>query len=367
MQALILVGGEGTRLRPLTSTMPKPVVPLVDRPFITFMLEWLRSHGVDDVILSCGFMAEGMRRVLGDGTELGLRVRYLEEPKPLGTGGALKFAEELLAERFFMLNGDVLTDINLTAQLEQHEQSAARATLALIPVEDPSAYGLVRRNDDLSVREFVEKPGPEQIDTNLINAGAYIIERDVLDEMAPAGTNISIEREVFPKLVGRGLFGYEADGYWLDIGTPDRYLQATYDILEGNVTTEIGRRLAAAGFALADGATVAGRVVPPALVAPGCTVASHAIVGGRAVLGAGVTIEEGAHVESSVLLDGVSVGRRSTVSRSIIGARVTIGSGCHIGTGVVVGDGVRIGSDNVLAAGARIFPGVELPDGAIKF
>ena len=367
MQALILVGGEGTRLRPLTSRMPKPVVPLVDRPFITFMLEWLRGHGVDDVILSCGFMADGMRQVLGDGSELGLRVRYLEEPKPLGTGGALKFAEELLAERFFMLNGDVLTDIDLTAQLEHHERVGARATLALIPVEDPSAYGLVRRNDDTSVREFVEKPGPDQIDTNLVNAGAYILDRDVLDEMAPAGTNISIEREVFPKLVNRGLCGYEASGYWLDIGTPDRYLQATYDILEGNVTTEIGRRIADAGLALVDGGTILGRVVPPALVAADCTVAAHAIVGGRTVLGERVTIEEGAHIEGSVLLDDVSVGRRTTISGSIIGAGVTIGAGCHIGTGVVLGDGVTIGSDNVLAAGARIFPGVQLPDGAIKF
>ena len=145
---MILVGGEGTRLRPLTSTIPKPVVPLVDRPFISYMLEWLRVHGVDDVILSCGFMADGVRSVLGDGSELGTHLRYLEEPQPLGTGGALKFAEELLDERFFMLNGDVLTDIDLTAQLEQHERTGARATVALIPVEDPSAYGLVRRNGD---------------------------------------------------------------------------------------------------------------------------------------------------------------------------------------------------------------------------
>src|SRR6476646_2620345 len=217
MQALILAGGQGTRLRPLTSNIPKPVVPLVGRPLISYMLEWLRGHGVDDVILSCGFMADGVRSVLGDGEGLGIRLRYLEEPKPLGTGGALKFAEDLLDERFFMLNGDVLTDIDLSAQLEQHERTGARATLALIPVEDPSAYGLVRREDDCSVKEFVEKPGPEQIDTNLINAGAYIIERNVLDEMAPAGTNISIERQVFPSLVGRGLFGYEANGYWLDI------------------------------------------------------------------------------------------------------------------------------------------------------
>src|SRR6059058_340416 len=166
MQALILAGGQGTRLRPLTSTIPKPVVPLVGRPFISYMLEWLHSHGVDDVILSCGFMADAVREVLGDGSEVGIRLRYLEEPEPLGTGGALKYAEDLLAERFYMLNGDVLTDIDLTQQLAQHERTGARATLALIPVEDPSPYGLVRRDADLSVCEFVEKPSQDEISTN---------------------------------------------------------------------------------------------------------------------------------------------------------------------------------------------------------
>jgi mannose-1-phosphate guanylyltransferase len=367
MQALILAGGQGTRLRPLTSTIPKPVVPLAGRPFISYMLEWLRRHGVDDVILSCGHMAEGVRRVLGDGASLGIRLRYIEEPEPLGTGGALKFAEDLLDERFFMLNGDVLTDIDLTAELAQHEQTGALATLALIPVEDPSAYGLVRRNPDCSVREFVEKPGPEQADTDLINAGAYIIERQLLDAMAPVGTNISIEREVFPTLVGRGLYGYPADGYWLDIGTPERYLQGTFDILEGNVSTEIGRRLSEAGRALQDGADVQGRVVAPALVGAGSTVAFGAIVGGRTVLGENVTIGAGAHVESSVLLDGASVGQRSTVRGSIVGTGAQIGDHCHVEDRVVLGEGVKVGSDNVLAAGARIFPGVQLPEGAIKF
>ena len=180
MQALILAGGEGTRLRPLTSTVPKPVVPLVDRPFIAFMLDWLRSHGVDDVVMSCGHMAYGVRSVLGDGESVGLRLRYLEEPRPLGTGGALKFAEDMLDERFLMLNGDMLTDLDLTAQLRAHEATGARATLALYPVEDPSAYGLVRLHDDGSVREFVEKPAPDQIDTNNISAGAYVLERSVL-------------------------------------------------------------------------------------------------------------------------------------------------------------------------------------------
>ncbi len=367
MQALILAGGEGTRLRPLTSTMPKPVVPLVGRPFISYMLEWLRRHGVDDVILSCGFMADGVRSVLGDGADLGLRLRYLEEPQPLGTGGALKFAEELLEERFFMLNGDVLSDMDLTAQLRQHERTGARATLALMAVEDPSAYGLVRRAGDLSVREFLEKPSEDQIDTNLVNAGAYVLERSVLDVMGPAGTRISIEREVFPRLVGDGLFGYEASGYWLDIGTPDRYMQATYDILEGNVQTELGGRLAQAGHTLVDGAAVEGRVVAPAYVQAGTRIGPGAIVGGRTWVGCDVEIGEGAHVESSVVLDGARIGARSTLRGAIVGRGVDIGAHCHLDTHVVLGEGVRLGSDNVLAAGARIFPGVHLPDGAISF
>jgi mannose-1-phosphate guanylyltransferase len=205
MQALILVGGEGTRLRPLTSRVPKPVVSLAGQPFMSYMLRWLRSHGVDDVVMSCGFLPDGVRAVLGDGSAYGVRIRYIVEPQPLGTGGALKFAEELLEERFFMLNGDVLTDLDLTAQLAQHEATGARATLALYGVDDPSAYGLVRRNADLSVRQFVEKPNLDEIDTHLINAGAYILERSVLEVMAPAGSRISIERDVFPRLVGDGL------------------------------------------------------------------------------------------------------------------------------------------------------------------
>jgi mannose-1-phosphate guanylyltransferase len=368
MQALILAGGEGTRLRPLTSTIPKPVVPLVDRPFISYMLEWLRAHGVDDVILSCGFMAEGIRRVLGDGSALGVQLRYIQEPVPLGTGGALKFAEDLLDERFFMLNGDVLTDIDLSDQLRQHERTGARGTLALYPVEDPSAYGLVRLGPDGVVREFVEKPGPEQVDTNLINAGAYVLERGVLDTMAPKGTNISIEREVFPGLVGNGLFGYPASGYWLDIGTPGRYLQGTYDILEGNVETAVGRRLGEAGLTVVEpDSRIGGRVVAPALVGSGCAIGERTIIGGRAVLGDGVTVAEDAHIQGSVVLAGATIGARSTVRSSIIGPGVELGAHCHVDGGVVIGEGARIGPDNVLTAGARIFPGVRLPEGAIKF
>jgi mannose-1-phosphate guanylyltransferase len=366
VQALILAGGEGTRLRPLTSTVPKPVVPLVDRPFISYMLEWLRRHGVDQAIISCGFMADGVRAVLGDGVSLGLELLYVEEPEPLGTGGALKFAQELLEERFLMLNGDVLTDIDLTAQLRQHERTGARATLALVPVDDPSAYGLVRRHADASVSGFVEKPRPEQIDTNLISAGAYILERDVLDEMAPAGSRISIERDVFPKLIGRGLYGYEASGYWLDIGTPERYLQGTFDILERTVQTEIGDLLGPSGVAVSGG-EVAGTVIAPALIGPGCAVAEGATVGPRAVLGRGVSIGPGALVERSVVLDGASIGADTTVDSAIVGPLVKIGQRCRIEGGAMLGEGVTVGDDNVLSAGVRIFPGVQLPSGALAF
>ena len=186
MQAVILVGGEGTRLRPLTSTVPKPVVPLVDRPFISFMLEWLREHGIDDVIMSCGFLADSVRNVLGDGSALGVRLRFVEEPDPRGTAGALKFAEPMLDERFLMLNGDVLTDIDLTAQIAQHERTGATATLALVPVADPSAYGLVApRGGPRGAATSSRSRAPTEIDTNLISAGAYVLEREIL-ELVPA-------------------------------------------------------------------------------------------------------------------------------------------------------------------------------------
>src|SRR3954471_9406283 len=271
MQALILAGGEGTRLRPLTTTVPKPVVPLVDRPFIRFMIDWLNRHGVDDVVMSCGHLASGVRNVLGDGSALGIKLRYVEEPRPMGTGGALKDAEPLLGERFLMLNGDVLTDLDLTAQLEQHERTGARATLALTPVDDPSAYGLVRTKPDGAVTEFVEKPSVDQIDTRNISAGAYVLERSVLDVLAedrPA----SIERDVFPQLVGRGLYGCVSDGYWLDIGTPARYLQGTYDILEGVVDTQVGERMGDAYLCVEQGVDSLGRVIPSALVETGCRI-----------------------------------------------------------------------------------------------
>jgi mannose-1-phosphate guanylyltransferase len=366
MQALILAGGEGTRLRPLTTTVPKPVVPLVDRPFIAFMLDWLRSHGVDDIVMSCGHLAAGVRNVLGDGGAFGVRLRYVEEPHPMGTGGALKYAESLLDDRFFMLNGDVLTDIDLSAQLAQHERTGAIATLALTPVEDPSNYGLVRTDADGGVTEFVEKPAPDQIDTRNISAGAYVLEGAVLEMLAP-DQPASIERDVFPRLVGKGLYGCVAEGYWLDIGTPERYLEGTFDILEGTVGTAFGERAGDGYLVVEHSVDNEGRIIPSALVESGCEIADGARVGGRVVLEQGVRVGPNTTVERAVVMRGAEIGANCTLRGCIVGGGVRIGDNTHVEGLSVLGEGVTIGAHNVIANGARIFPGVELPDNAILF
>ena len=366
MQALILAGGEGTRLRPLTTTVPKPVVPLVDRPFIQFMLDWLAGHGVDDIVMSCGHMASGVRNVLGDGSAFGIKLRYVEEPQPLGTGGALKFAEPLLDERFLMLNGDVLTDMDLTAQIAQHERTGARATLALTPVEDPSAYGLVRIGAGGAVQEFVEKPSPDQIDTHNISAGAYVIERSVLEMLKPEQP-ASIERDVFPRLVGEGLFGYVASGYWLDIGTPARYLQGTYDILERTVATRVTKRMGDAYLCIEKHVENKGRIIPPALVESGCRIGEGARIGGRVVLESGVTVGDHTTVERAVVMQGTEIGSHCTLRGCIIGGGVRLGDHCTVDGISVLGEGVTVGDGNVISNGARISPGVTLPDGALLF
>jgi mannose-1-phosphate guanylyltransferase len=368
MQAVILVGGEGTRLRPLTSTVPKPVVALVDRPMMAYMFEWLHGHGVDDVIMSCGFKATKVRDVLGDGSRYGIALRFVEEPDPRGTAGALKFAEEFLQDRFLMLNGDVLTDLDLSAQLAQHEATGATGTLALVPVADPSSYGLVRLRAGGAVQEFLEKPSPDTVlDTNLISAGAYVLERAVLDLIAP-DRNVSIEREIWPALVDQGLYGYvDDDAYWIDVGTPQRYLQATFDILEGNVRTGVVAKLGAGYVSVDPSARLVGRAVPPAIVGAGCTIAAGAHVGSLAVLGDDVTIGADSVVERAVVLAGAIVGAGCILRDCIVGPGARVGDRSQIIGGSMLGEGVIIGADNVIARGARLFPGMEVPDGGLAF
>jgi mannose-1-phosphate guanylyltransferase len=311
VQAVVLVGGEGTRLRPLTSDVPKPAVTLVDRPFLAYAIEWLASHGVSEVVLACGFLPAVLREALGDEGRAGVAITYVAEPEPLGTAGAIRFAAEALGDRledrFLALNGDVLADLDLSALVRAHEERGARATIGLHPVEDSSAYGLVRCDEQGRVLEFLEKTG--EAVPGEINAGAYVLDRSVLD-LVPAGRAVSIEREVFPRLVGDGLHGLLLDGYWMDIGTPDRYLQATWDILENRVETRVEP-------------TGSGQ-----LIAAEAAIAGEAQVGPRAVVSAGCEIEAGAEVGESVLLDGCTVGADARVRDSILapGARVEPGA-----------------------------------------
>ena len=362
MQALILVGGQGTRLRPLTSDRPKPAITLVDRPFIRFMVDWLARHGVDRVIMACGFRAEDLRSALGQQTPDGVSISYIEESEPLGTAGPIRLAADagMLDERFLVLNGDVLTDLDLSAHLDAHAERGALASLALYRVSDPSAYGLVQTAESGAVEGFLEKPSPEQmqsVDTDLVNAGAYVLERDVV-KLIPAGRAVSIEREVFPRLVGQGLYGLPLDGYWMDIGTPERYLQASWDILESTVETEVSARLDGDGFGLADGmiderATLAA----PALIDCEAEVAEYAFVGPRAVLGPGCRIATEARLSGSVALAGCELGEGSSVSGSILAPGVRVGAGASVGEGSVIGAGATIEPGVVLEAGRKLEPG----------
>ncbi len=316
MQALVLVGGKGTRLQPLTTEIPKPILTLVDRPFLSYMIEWLASHGVDEVVFACGFLPDQLQEVLGDGSESGPSLRYLVEPEPLGTAGAIKFAAPYLEERFFALNGDVLTDLDLTELWNSHEKRNARLSLGLYPVDDPSNYGLVDLDADGSVLDFHEKPDPDHSGPGMISAGTYVIEREVL-EMVPEDRNVSIEREVFPRLVDDGLFGLRLDGYWMDIGTPDRYLEASWDIIEGRVDT--------AAPANRDGV----------YVSPSAEVADGARIGPRAVIGDGCAVAAGARISDSVLLDGCRIGEDAVVTESIFSPGVTVAPGASVGKRVL--------------------------------
>jgi mannose-1-phosphate guanylyltransferase len=338
MQALVLAGGEGTRLRPLTLTTPKPVMPLCGRPFLTFMLSWLARHGVDDAIMSCGHLSHEVERVLGDAYE-GVRLHHVVEEERLDTAGPVRLAydEGLLQERLFVMNGDCLADLDLSAELRQHEATGAAATLGLVEVEDTSHYGVVPTQDDGQVEAFLEKQaGP--VPTNRINAGAYVLERDVVERYIPPGRPVSFEREVFPQLVGNGLYGWHADGYWIDIGTPERYLEATYDLLAGRVES-----------------TLPSRDETDSLIPESC-ITVGARIGPLSVLGEHCSVGDRAFVERSVLHDSVVVGAEAHVQESVIAAGARIGEGARLGPDAIVGAGAEIAAGAVVGRGVRVEP-----------
>jgi len=343
MQAVVLAGGEGTRLRPLTETVPKTVLPLCGKPFTAYTIDWLGRHGVDEVVLSCGYLADGMRSALDGAT--GPRLVYEVEPEPLGTAGAIGHCRDLVGQTFFAMNGDILSDLDLSKLVETHESSGARATIALYPVEDPSSYGLVFTDPDGKVSEFREKPEPgSDPGTDEINAGIYLLDRSVFDLIEP-GKSVSIEREVFPLLAEEGsLYGVRLEGYWMDIGTPDRFLQATEDILSGKVRTAITDELGPDGIHIASDADVSetATVVAPSLIGPGARVASGATIGPGTVLESGCRVGEGASVIGSALFSGCEVGDGASVADSILSAGTQVEPGAAIPEGTVAAEGERL-------------------------
>ncbi len=352
-EAIILVGGKGTRLRPLTVHTPKPMLPCAGLPFLSHQLSRLRDAGVDHVVLAMSYRPEMFRAYYGDGGELGLRIDYATEEVPLGTGGGIRNVVDRLTSAsdapVLVLNSDILSEHSIAEQLALHDRSAADVTLYLTRVSDPRSYGCVPTGPDGRVTAFLEKM-PEPV-TDQVNAGCYVFRRSVIEDAIPPGAVVSVERQTFPDLLaaGRPVVGYLDDSYWLDVGTPAAFVKASADLVLGRVHSP-----------------AVGEVDHGALLLPGAAVEPGAKVSAGTSLGRGSSVAADATVEGSVLLDGVVVESGAVVRDSAIGAGARIGAGTVVDSSVV-GDGARVGAGNELRAGVRVWAGIVLPDCAVRF
>lgn len=337
VQAIVLVGGEGTRLRPLTYGTPKPMVPIMGVPFLARTMERLYAAGIRDVILPAGYMPQAIIDYFGDGSRIGMKITYVIEDVLLGTAGALKNVEQHITGRFVVLNGDILTSLDLNAMIAEHERLGGIGLLHLIRVEDPSSFGCVVHDANGLISSFVEKPPKETAPTNEINAGTYLFEREILD-MIPSGRNVSIERETFPAIIaaGKGLYAYTTTDYWMDLGKPEQYLAAHADILEGRIPM----------LQLEPGVRV--------YAEPGSSIDPSAIVGPNVVLGKGTTIGPRAVVRDSVLWDEVTIEEGAIVEGAIVASGARIGREARVLEGSVVGHDTIVASGAVLERGSRV-------------
>ena len=340
MQALILAGGKGTRLRPLTVYTPKPIVPVLNRPFLLYQIELLQRANIKDITLSLSYQPDKIEQILGDGTDFGVNLRFITEPSPMGTGGAYKFAAASIRETTIVFNGDILTDVDISKVVEFHRNKKADATIVLTPVENPSAYGLVETDDEGKVLQFSEKPKAEELSnltTNNINAGIYILEPSVLD-LIPAGENRSFEYNVFPDLLNRekSFYAYILDGnYWRDIGNPKSYLDAHHDFLNGKIKNfKIKKSTNFEVATLAD-------IDKSSIIGENCVIKPNAKIL-NSVIGEGVHIEEKAIVENSVIWAHTRISNSAHVKNAVIGR------GCHIGRNVEVREGAVLGDKTSL-------------------
>jgi mannose-1-phosphate guanylyltransferase len=351
VEAVVLVGGQGTRLRPLTLATPKPMLRVAGAPFLAHQLARARDAGVEHVVLATSYRAEVFTSYFGDGTDLGLRIDYMTETEPLGTGGGIRNVAGLLAsgpgDPVVILNGDILSGHDLAAQVAAHRAAGAAATLHLVHVADPRPFGSVPTGPDGRVVAFVEK-SPEPV-SDQINAGCYVFDRAVIDTIAP-DTVVSVERETFPRLLADGavVLGHVEDGYWLDVGTPAALVRASADLVQGLLASPL---VASPG---------------PSLVAPTADVDGTAVVVGGAFVDDDAVVGAGTTVDGSIISAGAQVGAGCSVLRSIVGPGAVLGDGCVVAD-AVIGDAARVGARNELLAGARVWSGVSLPDGAVRF
>ena len=366
MKGVVLVGGQGSRLRPITYDVPKAMVPLRNRPFMGYMMDFLRAGGLEGAVLSMGYLPDPIQGYFQGQNLNGFSINYAVEDNALGTAGGIKNTEEYLdGEPFVVVNGDVLSGMDLRVAIERHKESDALATIVLISVEDPTAYGLVEVDHDMLVRRFLEKPAADEVTTNLVNAGIYVMQPEVL-AMIPENQEVSIEREIFPHLQAEGrLRAYVSSSYWRDIGTPRSYLAASHDVLSGAVGAKEDFDYLHVDPSVMTGKGV--RVLPPISVSAGCVLKNGATVGGRSSLGRDCRIGEGAVVEGSILFDGAEVEAEAVVRGSIIGPRARVGQEAIVRGLSVLGAGCVVGEGNVLDQGVRINPGVVLPPYSMTF
>ncbi len=347
----MLAGGKGTRLRPLTIHTPKPIVPIFERPFLHYQLDLLKQvPEIDEVILSLNYQPRRIEEIFGDGSEAGLNIRYVVEPEPLGTAGAVRYAGESLHESVVVFNGDVLTNVDLGAVLKLHRERKAKATIVLTPVENPRAYGLVETDAEGNILRFLEKPKDDEITCDTINAGIYILEPDTFDRI-PKGEPWSIERSFFPSLIERSetFVAYVYRGYWIDIGTPEKYTQVHRDIMDGRCVAQPfagapGRAWVSPNARVEEGAVVEG----PCYIDDGAVIKAGARIGPYTVVGRQCHIEEHANIERSILWSSSRVSQEAVVRNSIMGRH------CHVGRSASLDNGVVLGDKSVLTDFSRL-------------
>jgi NDP-sugar pyrophosphorylase family protein len=340
MKAILLAGGKGTRLRPLTLHTPKPIVPILNRPFLYYQLDQLREiPEIDEAILSLNYQPRRIEEIVGEGEGLGIRVRYVVEPMPLGTGGAIRYAGDSLTESVIVFNGDVLTQVDLAAVLRLHRERKAKATIVLTPVENPRAYGLVETDQDGNILRFLEKPGEDQITCNTINAGIYVLEPDTFDRI-PKDTAWSIERSFFPSLIERGetFVAYIDQGYWIDIGTPAKYLQVHRDIMDGRYSAPPFNGASAAWVSPEARVDQGVEIHGPCFIDEGAVIKAGAKILPYSVIGKQTHIEEGATVDGTIVWPNGWIGSEAVIRGSILGRNCHIGRSASIQSAAVLGD-----------------------------